>query len=34
MTGVWLQLALPVAAAALTLALPRRISVDAYKPQI
>jgi MFS family permease len=34
MTGIWLQLALLAAAAALTLALPRRISIDAYKPHI
>jgi len=34
MSGVWLQLALLVAAAALTLFLPRRIAAEAYRPHV
>jgi MFS family permease len=34
MTGIWLQLALLGIASVLTLALPRRIAADAYKPHI
>lgn len=34
MSGIWLQLALLAAAAVLTLFLPRRIAVDAYRPHI